>query len=256
MSSITEIVFGDYMNYEIKNSNTLRNNKILKFDMLLSICDLSNINNYIVSYNDEFYNLINNESIYDIKSKYYIKEILDELETSFKNNDKIRVWSDYNKIDSYLMLLCVCSYAIKYKCDLYVLFADEFNNDCFSPKSIKNNEFNKYEHKLTMQEIKKYSNEWQKIVNDNSNLRIIKENEVVSVSFDYYDSIILKKLQECGEIKTVKFVAILLQSIYLYDTVLIYLVDRLIRQGKVIYVNKEEKLWNSIIKINDLPLKR
>lgn len=122
----------------------------------------------------------------------------------------------------------------------------------FHLKLLKKHEFNKYEHKLTMQEIWKHSNEWQKNVNDNSNLRIIKDNKVVSVSFDYYDSIILKKLQECGEIKTVEFVAILLQSIYLYDTVLIYLVDRLIRQGKVVYVNKEEKLWKSVIKINDL----
>lgn len=252
MLATTEIVFGDYMNYEISNNNTLRNNKILKFDVLLSICDLSNINNGIVSYNDDFYNLIKSESIYEIKRKYTTKEIFDELKVSLENNNKICIWSAHNKIDSYLMLLCVCNYAINYNCNLYVLFADEFNDDYFSPEVIKEGNFNKFEHKLTMQEIKKYSNEWQEIVNANSNMRVIEDNKIMSVSFDYYNSIILGKLKEYNKIKTAEFIAILLQSIYLFDTVLTYLVERLIKQEKIIFVNKEEKLWKSIIKINNL----
>lgn len=83
---------------------------------------------------------------------------------------------------------------------------------------------------------------WQKIVNDNSNMRVIEDNKIMSVSFDYYNSIILEKLKDYKKIKVAEFIGILLQSIYLYDTVLTYLVDRLIKQEKIIFVNKEKNM--------------
>ena len=40
MVNITEVVFGDSLCHEIKISKFSKNNKIIKFDSLFSICDL------------------------------------------------------------------------------------------------------------------------------------------------------------------------------------------------------------------------
>ena len=70
MKNITEVVFGDSLCYEIKKSKFANNNLIIKFDMLFSICNLSNINKNIINLNDEYCNLISSELIYDVSNIY------------------------------------------------------------------------------------------------------------------------------------------------------------------------------------------
>ena len=150
------------------------------------------------------------------------------------------------------MFLYVCNYFSNIECNLYVLFSDEFDKECYSPSCMNENELeelSKLEHKLTKEEIKKYSNEWKEIISDNLDLRIIENNKVKSVTFDYYNDIILNKLNELGEIKMVSLVGRLLSGIHLYDTVFTYLIYRLIKEGKIIITSKEERYWKSIIKI-------
>ena len=46
MEKISEVVFGDSLCHEIKISKFSKNNTIIKFDPLFSICDLSNIDKH------------------------------------------------------------------------------------------------------------------------------------------------------------------------------------------------------------------
>lgn len=250
MKNITEVVFGDSLCHEIKISKFSRNNTIVKFEPLFSICDLSNIDQHILTLNDEYCDLISSE-IYDINNTYSLKNIINDLEESIKNNNKIRIWTTHKQIDSYLMFLYVCNYFSNIDYDLYVLFSDEFDKECYSPSCMNEKELeelSKLEHKLTKEEIKKYSNEWKEIINDNLDMRIIENNKVKSVIFDYYNDIILNKLNELGEVKMVSLVGRLMSDIHLYDTVFTYLIYRLIKEEKIIITGKDERYWKSIIK--------
>lgn len=252
MKNIIEVVFGDSLCHEIKISKFSKNNKIIKFDSLFSICDLSNIDKCVVTLNSEYCDLISSE-IYDINNTYSLKNINNELEESVKNNNKIRIWTTHNQIDSYLMFLYVCNYFSNIDSDLYVLFSDEFDKECPSPSCMNEKELeelSKLEHKLTKEEIKKYSNEWKEIINDNLDMRIIENNKVKSVTFDYYNDIILNKLNELGKVKMVSLVGRLMSDIHLYDTVFTYLIYRLIKQEKIIITDKDERYGKSVIKIN------
>jgi len=252
MVNITEVVFGDSLCHEIKISKFSKNNKIIKFDSLFSICDLSNIDIDILTLNDEYCDLISSEIYYDLSNTYSLKKIINDLEKSVKNNNKIRIWTTHKQIDSYLMFLYVCNYFSNIESNLYVLFSDDFDNDCFSPSCMNENELeqlSKLEHKLTKEEIKKYSNQWKELINDNLDMRIIENNKVKSVTFDYYNDIILNKLSELGEVKMVSLVGRLMSDIHLYDTVFTYLIYRLIKEGKIIITYKDERYWKSIIKV-------
>ena len=133
------------------------------------------------------------------------------------------------------MFLYVCNYFSNIDSNLYVLFSDEFDKECPSPSCMNEKELeelSKLEHKLTKEEIKKYSNEWKEIINDNLDMRIIENNNVKSVTFDYYNDIILNKLNELGEVKMVSLVGRLMSDIHLYDTVFTYLIYRLIKERK------------------------
>ena len=252
MEKISEVVFGDSLCHEIKISKFSKNNTIIKFDPLFSICDLSNIDKHTLTLNDEYCSLINLELSYDISNTYSLKNIINDLEESVKNNNKIRIWTTHNQIDSYLMFLYVCNYFSNTDSELYVLFSDEFDKECYSPSCMNENELeelSKLEHRLTKEEIKKYSNEWKEIINDNLDMRIIENNKVKSVTFDYYNNIILNKLNELGEVKMVSLVGRLMSDIHLYDTVFTYLIYRLIKEEKIIVTSKDKRYWKSIIKI-------
>ena len=81
-------------------------------------------------------------------------------------------------------------------------------------------------------------------------MRIMENNNVKCVSFDYYNDTILDLLKELGEVKTIKLVARLMANIYFSDIFLTYLIDRLIKENKIIITNKENRLWKSTIRIN------
>ena len=150
------------------------------------------------------------------------------------------------------MFLYICNYFSNTDYELYVLFSDEFDKECYSPSCMNENELeklSKLEHRLTKEEIQKYSNEWKEIIDDNLDMRIIENNKVKSVTFDYYNDIILNKLNELGEVKMVSLVGRLMSDIHLYDTVFSYLIYRLIKEEKIIVIGKDERYWKSIIKI-------
>ena len=130
MENITEVVFGDSLSHEIKMSKFSKNNTIIKFEPLFSICDLSNIDKYILTLNDEYCDLTSSE-IYDVSNTYSLKNIIKDIEESIKKKNKIRIWTTHKQIDSYLMFLYVCNYFSNTDSELYVLFSDEFDKECY-----------------------------------------------------------------------------------------------------------------------------
>lgn len=239
-----EIVFGHSCYYTMKKSNL--NNNILIFNAIFNVGDLSNIKNYKIKIPDELYF---EEKNVNFKNEYNI--IVDNI----KSKNKIRVWTGRKDIYSYLIMLYVCSIIKKYNYELYVLYCDEYNKDYPSPRVMDEKELEcltRLEHKLTNKEIEENVKTWNELVNKNSDLRIINNDSVKSVSIDFYDDYILKKLKSIGKIKISKLVGIIMQDIYLIDNMIIYLINRLIKSKKIkITLVNNDKYPENLIEIND-----
>lgn len=239
-----EIVFGHSCYCTMKKSNL--NNDILIFNAIFNVGDLSNIKNYKIKIPDELYF---EEKNVNFKNEYNI------IVNNIKSKNKIRVWTGRKDIYSYLIMLYVCSIIKKYNYELYVLYCDEYNKDYPSPRVMDEKELEsltRLEHKLTNKEIEENVKTWNELVNKNSDLRIINNDGVKSVSFDFYDDYILKKLKSIGKIKISKLVGIIMQDIYLIDNMIIYLINRLIKSKKIkITLVNNNKYSENLIEIND-----
>ena len=238
-----EIVFGNSCYYTMKKSD-LKNNDILLFNALLNVGDLSNINSYKINIPIKLYNE---------ESNYYFKKEILAMNEAINNGYKIRIWTSHYHIYSYLIMLYICNLINKYYDKLYVIYSDRMSHKYFSPSIMQPNELNeltKFEHKLTQEEILNFSNIWQKIIDINSEMRILENGIVKSVSIDYYDSMILGKLRLLGPIKLSSFVANLMSDIYLIDSLYVYLIDRLIENNKIKIVQKSStRFFDNVIKI-------
>lgn len=251
MNDITEIIYGDSLCHTLKQCNFV-GNKIIKFDKFLSFADLSNIDKNIIKLNEDFCNFIYPE----INHKFDVIESMEnlnkELDDAIKRNNNIRIWSTHKESESYLTFIYVCNYLINSNCNIYVMFSDEYDNECYSPacmNELKLKELTKLEHKLSKEEIFKYAIEWKKVVEDNSNMRVMENNKVKSVSLDYYDDIILNKLSEFKEIKTVSLTANLMRDYHMSDIFITYLIDRLIKSNKIKIIKEGKSLWHSVIAV-------
>lgn len=241
----TEIIYSDSTVGSMSKSK-LNKNEIIKFDTIFSIADLSNIENYEIYLPKKIY--LEN-IIYNFKSR------IDELNKSIKNKNKIRIWSSHKEINSYLLLLYLCNYLKNYKCDIFVVYSNEYDEECYSPSCMLYEELEKLshlEHKLTKEEILSFSNEWVNIRNINSEMRILENNKVKSVSYDYFDDEILEKLKKLGAVKQIHLIGQLVADHHMIDTIFVYLINRLIRLNKIDIVEKDEDntLNNIIIKVH------
>ena len=87
MQNITEIIFGDSLYHELKNSEFTKKNKFIKFefDMVFELAGLSNIDNNILKLNKDFCNLMSSELNCEIKETISLDNIIKELNESLQN---------------------------------------------------------------------------------------------------------------------------------------------------------------------------
>lgn len=250
MNNKIEIVFGDSLYLTINECEFMKNHQIIKFDKFFSFVDLSDVDNNVIKLSDDFCGFIYSEIHHKFDNIDSLESTNKELDATIKKNSKVRIWTTHDDIDEYLTFIYVCNYLLNANCDLYVMFSDEYNKECYSPTCLFENELEeltKLEHKLSKEEILKYSNEWEKVVKDNSDMRVMENGKVKSVTFDYYNNLILNKLDELGEVKTVFLIANLMTDYHLTDIFFDYLINRLIKLDKIRIVKMENNLLQSII---------
>lgn len=237
------IIFGASTFVTMKDSKLLNDN-IIEFDTVFSVADLSNLDNYELDLPKDIYN----ENI-----NYSFSNEIKRLNKAINNNKEIRIWTSHFDINSYLLLLYLCNYLKDKDCNLYVVFSDEYDENIYSPACMRENELEelvKLEHKLSKEEILEYSKKWQIIKNNKSDMRILENKKVKSVSFDYYNEEILNLLKELGEVKIVRLVGLFMNNHYLQDLVVSYFVDRLINNGKIKVIKYGERFFENVIVIN------
>lgn len=240
-----EILFGNSCYMTMKNSS-LRSNNILLCNLLLNVGDLSKIEEYKIDLPDELCNEIGNYS--------FEKEIL-IIKEAITRKDKIRIWTSHYNVYSYLIMLYICNVLKNIECDLYVTYSDEYDNteNYISPSMMNSKELENLanlEHKLSKDDIFKFSSIWEELVNNNSEMRILENGIVKSVSINYYDNMILDKLKSLGSVKVSKLVAMLMQEIYLIDILYVYFINNLIKNDKIKVVKIDnDRFFDNVIEL-------
>ncbi len=240
-----EIVFGNSSYNNLKKCN-LKNSNILMINTSFNIGDISNISNYKI--------IIPNELYLDSKNNN-IKEETNIILNSINKKNKIRVWTSKENIYSYLIMLYISDIIKDYNYELNVIYSDNYNKDFKSISMMTKEEIKdliKSEHKLTKKEIDNNSKLWKKLVKENSELRIIENGIVKSVSLDYYDEYILNTLNKLGKVKVNKLIGNLIKDIYLQDTLYLYLIKKLMSTKKIkMNINNNTIFTENLIEVNN-----
>ena len=236
------IVFGSSIYVTMKESKILNN--IIEFDTIFSVADLSNINNFKITIPKEICNY----------NKYSFKEKIDKLQQLINSdNVDIRIWTSHYEINSYLLFLYLCNYLENIKTNIFVVFSDEYDKEYYSPASMNIEELEaltNLEHKLTKEEVCKYSLEWKKIENTNCDLRILEDKKIKLVSYDYLNEKILNKLKQLGKTRVSILTGNIMSKYYLPDIIIVYLIKRLINNKKIkIIKESKERFFESTIMI-------
>ena len=130
-----------------------------------------------------------------------IKDI--DIPINIDKDKTVRIWSSLNDIHEYLSFLYFC-YKIPNK--ISVIFVTEYDEYAHSVGAVATEEIAKllkYEHKLTKEEKDRYKNEWIKLVNENSEIRLFKNGKIISTNYDYLDEYINKYYDKNNIRKTV-----------------------------------------------------
>lgn len=239
-----EIVFGNTSYNNLKKCN-LKNSNILMINTLLNVGDISNISNYKI--------IIPNELYLDSKNNN-IKEETNIILDNINKKNKIRVWTSIENIYSYLIMLYISDIIKDYNYELNVIYSDYYNKDFKSISMMTKEEIKdliKSEHKLTKKEIDNNSKIWKKLVKENSELRIIANGIVKSVSLDYYDEYILNTLNKLGKVKVNKLIGNLIKDIYLQDTLYLYLIKKLMSTKKIKMNINNTIFTENLIEVNN-----
>ena len=245
MKNTTEIIFGDSINCTMSRSK-LSKNEIIKFNTTFSIADLSQINQFKIKLPKEIYK---EEIVYDFS------EEINKLDSSIKKKNKIRIWSSHQDSDSYILLAYISNYVKEKNCDLYVIYSDEQEEKIQTPAMLTEQELEtstKNEHKLTKEEITKLSDLWKKIINQKSDMRIMENKNIKLVSYDYFNDTLLNKLKELGGVKCAELIGHIISNLHISDSIILYLIERLIKSKKIIIIKNDDKLINSIIKVHNV----
>ena len=166
---------------------------------------------------------------------YNFKDIFDELSKYLNEANKIRVWSSIYDAEEYCLLLFICHH-FKDK-NISVIFSNELRDvnrvNCLDKDEIK--EISSKEHILKDYEKDKYDKEWISILNSNKELRFMKNGVVQSVDINYFDNVILERLNKLGKVEKRKLIMDLISNPIEYkcqyaDFIIEYLINDLINK--------------------------
>ena len=182
-----------------------------------------------------------------------IKKHLEPFLLRLKTNNKIRIWfSSTNSEDKcFLDFIIYLINKIGINSKIYLIDVALLNRTSFisfSENEIKN--LFEIQQELSLKDQKKIGKEWQKLIEENTEVRILKNNKLISCSFRDIDQKILKLLSKYSEISIKQFVikeCFLsgLDAIYSF-TFFNYRINELIKsnQIKVIAEQKSKNLLN------------
>ena len=239
--NVVEVILSGAPALSLKES-ILNKNNISDFRVSLSVGDLSNVDNYIVTLPKDIYH---EEIICDLK-----EDILNLINLA-KLGYKIRIWSSHVSPDSYLLLMFICSCLKNNTDNIYVVYSDEYKEECYSPFTMTSDELVKLsnlEHILSNSEISELSDKWDIVVKDNSNVRIVEDRNIKSVSYEYFDDEIIDILANQKSTRIIDLTYELSNKYHINDSVFVFLISRLISLSKIKIIDNNKQYILSVIK--------
>lgn len=184
-----EIVFSDSERLLLERSNLFNKDDILSLTFILSMGKL-----------DDFEHQTK-RTIGDIEVN--IPTEISELKNKVKNYENIRIWYASNVNEDYLSMMYVV-----YLCsDKNIEVVDGYQRNGISgyaDDEIK--DLVKESRVLTKEEIQEYILKWNKIYDENTEVRFLNNGEIINESYEYFDNEILDKLSFLGESKEWSFI--------------------------------------------------
>ncbi|HIR59604.1 MAG TPA: hypothetical protein IAB38_06090 [Candidatus Onthousia excrementipullorum] len=148
-------------------------------------------------------NLINND-LYGFYEDFTMGSIKDiDIPINIDKDKTVRIWSSKSNTQEYLNFLYFC---YKLPNEISVIFVNEYDEYVYSAGALNYKEVKellKYEHKITTEEKDRYKNEWIKLANENSKIRLFKNDKIISTNYDYLDEYIDKYYDKNNIRKTV-----------------------------------------------------
>lgn len=234
-----EIVASIAGKFVLEKSELFNKEDLLEFSLLLSYGKFDK--NFFQSKRK-----INNEYV-------YVNKAMDNLNQKLDKYNSVRIW--YSKIDNEDM--CSLYFLVNYLSDLNKnIFVCEVSQNeyqrlgMYNPKEIK--DLISFTKQLTISEISFYKKEWDRLVSENGEIRIIKGKNLISNSYEYIDKIILKQFSDKEETKYISLLAnCLLEKTngFSNDEVFRERINFLINKEKII-ITKEIKEINKLGKTN------
>lgn len=190
------------------------------------------------------------------------KEEYNVLVKKIDNYDEIRVWyssCDCEDLNTYYYLVNYLSSKNKiiYSCD--VCKGDNYSLGCYSSDEINNLLLST--KKLAKEEIININLIWKQLEKENSDLRLIEDNKLISRNFDFLDNKILEKLGNYKEpVRYYSFVGSLMSNkMYGLSSDLFFSarIDHLIEIGKieVAEIRKEKNIIGKLIDYKYIKIK-
>lgn len=172
---------------------------------------------------------------------------------NINSDTKIRIWSSKKDDDDYMLLLFLCNFLKTKTNKISVIFCNDYNEYCWSLNALDYKEIGlllKFEKELTEDEIQNFSNEWNDLVEINSELRIFEDGKVKNKKYsDYYDSIlnILREKAACTISNLIADCMIKRVINDAGDLLYLFLIDQLIELNKIKIIKKGTKHFVDII---------
>lgn len=222
--------------------NNIENYKIISMGLNLSIGDIKN--NHL-----SFLRKLYNEETYDYNVN--IQELLNNI----NETTKVRIWASLGNDDDYLLLLYICN-LLNGKCNnISVIYTTDYNKYALSLNCCDYKEVNKlleYEQQLTKEDINNFSDKFKRVVQDNSELRVLKDGVIENKKYSDYYEIIIEKLREFGRCTIARLIGNLMVNRIIndsIDTTYLYIIDKLIAENKIKIVETGDRHFVDIIEI-------
>lgn len=177
------------------------------------------------------------------KLDYDFSSLIELLKEYAKKCEMIRIWSSHLDANDYLLMLYICSLFPNKK--ISVVFTEEYNWYCYDLGMMDSKEIPELirrEHILLPYQIEDYKNEWNKIVENNAELRIIENGIIKGVSIDNFNDKIVEILDSLGEVTIYNLIGELIGQDLINnagDCLYKYLIERLIKMDRIEIVSKE-----------------
>lgn len=221
-----EIVNGEANKFLFSNLEIFKNSEIISMSFLLNVGQINNIDNQTKRY------VCNRE----IVLKEYIEIFIQKID-QYKN---VRIW--YSSIDPedrcfFLFVTYLINKFHNNKINVKFINVGKINVQsvlCFDKNEIEN--LFKIEECLNPQQIIQIANEWQLLMLENADLRLIENSKIKSCSFEFLDFNIIKFLSKYKEIDKKRFIISCMEKKLCSicgDLIFEYRINELIKRNKI-----------------------